>query len=77
MYDIETLTIDRLLNKKDLWRNVYQKLVLDPFLIGAIALSYPLYCYWWLMKKRGWKVYRSPNPNPMMGSAIVPFNFGK
>ena len=68
MYDIETLSIDRLLNKKDLWRNVYQKLVLDPFLIDAIALSYPLYCYWWLiMKKRGWKVYRSPNPNPMMG----------
>ena len=32
---------------------------------GAIALSYPPYCYWWLiMKKRGWKLYRSPNPNP-------------
>ena len=45
MYDIETLSIDRLLNKKDLWRNVYQRLVLDPFLIGAIALSYPLYSY--------------------------------
>ena len=32
---------------------------------GAIALSYPPhYCYWWLiMKKRGWKLYRSPNPN--------------
>ena len=45
MYDIETLSIDRLLNKKDLWRKVYQKLVLDPYLIDAIALSYPLYCY--------------------------------
>ena len=25
----------------------------------------PPYCYWWLiMKKHGWKLYRSPNPNP-------------
>ena len=33
--------------------------------LGAIALSYPPYCYWWLIiKKRGWKLYRSPNPNP-------------
>ena len=33
--------------------------------MGAIALSYPPYCYWWLiMKKRGWKLYPSPNPNP-------------
>ena len=34
---------------------------------GAIALSYPPppYCYWWLiMKKRGWKLHRSPNSNP-------------
>ena len=22
------------------------------------------YCYWWLMKKRGWKLYHSPDPNP-------------
>ena len=29
-------------------------------LFGTIA-----HCYWWLiMKKRGWKLYRSPNPNP-------------
>ena len=37
MYDIETLSIDRVLNKEDLWRNhaqnVHQKLVPDPFLI--------------------------------------------
>ena len=33
--------------------------------IGAIALSYPSFCYWWLItKKRGWKLCRSPNPNP-------------
>ena len=32
---------------------------------ATIALSYPLYCYWWLiMKKRSWMLYRSPNPNP-------------
>ena len=25
----------------------------------------PPYCYWWLiMKKRSWKLYRSPNPKP-------------
>ena len=25
----------------------------------------PPFCYWWLiMKKRGWKLYRSLNPNP-------------
>ena len=36
-----------------------------PAKIGAIALSYPPYCYWWLiMKKRSWKLCRSPNPNP-------------
>ena len=37
-----------------------------PLEISAIALSYPLpYCYWWLiMKKPGWKLFRSPNPNP-------------
>ena len=29
-------------------------------LFGTIA-----HCYWWLiMKKRGWKLYRSPNSNP-------------
>ena len=28
--------------------------------MGAIALSYPSYCYWWLiMKKRSWKLYCS------------------
>ena len=28
----------------------------------------PPFCYWWLiMKKRGWKLYRSPNTNPMGG----------
>ena len=32
---------------------------------GAIALSYPpLLVLMTLMKKRGWKLYRSPNPNP-------------
>ena len=38
------------------------------FMFGAIALSYPPpppFCFWWLiMKKRGWKLYRSPNPGP-------------
>ena len=37
----------------------------------------PPFCYWWLiMKKRGWKLYRSPNTNPMGGGeyerAIAP-----
>ena len=46
--------------KKNL-KNVYNYLGLD----GAIALPYPLYCYWWLiMNKRGWMLYRSPNPKP-------------
>ena len=37
-----------------------------PKIFGTIALSYPLpYCYWWLiMKNPGWKLFRSPNPNP-------------
>ena len=49
-----------------LWK-VFKKDVQIVTFIGAIALSYPPppYCYWWLiMKKRGWKLYRSPNPNP-------------
>ena len=38
----------------------------------------PLHCYWWLiMKKRGWKLYGSPNPNPRgYESAIALLIFG-
>ena len=33
------------------------------------------YCYWWLiMKKRGWKLYHSPNPNPWMGVGVQKCN---
>ena len=33
---------------------------------AIIALSYPpILLFWWLiMKKRSWKLFRSPNPNP-------------
>ena len=41
---------------------------------GAIALSFPPFCYWWLiMKKRGLTLYRITNPNPRaIESAIAP-----
>ena len=29
------------------------------------------FCYWWLiMKKHGWKLYHSPNPNPRGGTKV-------
>ena len=39
------------------------------YFFGAIALSYPPFCYWWLIMKKGsWNLYRSPNnPNPKGG----------
>ena len=41
-----------------------QKHWMAPWKYGTIALSYPPFCYWWLiMKKCGWKLYCSPNPN--------------
>ena len=50
-------------NNTDKWMEM--QAITHPKILGAIALSYPPYCYWWLiMKKRGWKLYRSPNPNP-------------
>ena len=35
------------------------------FVTSIFRFRTPPYCYWWLiMKKCGWKLYRSPNPNP-------------
>ena len=45
--------------------NVSVKSCFSSNMESLTTLSYPPYCYWWLvMKKRGWKLYRSPNPNP-------------
>ena len=42
--------------------------LLQLYACGILTLLHfctPYCCYWWLiMKKRGWKLYHSPNPNP-------------
>ena len=59
-YDIETLSIDRILNKKHFsWKhygeNVHQKLVPDPFLILVNDPKQPLHVRNYFKNKIFWK----------------------
>ena len=49
---------------KDLYNYLNQKVITAINTLGRYCTFVPPFCYWWfIMKKRGWKLYRSPNPN--------------
>ena len=71
---IKPLFIFLLSNNFCRWNFVY---LLQKFL-ALLHFRTPLYYYWWfIMKKQGWKLCRSPKPNPRgYESAIAPNFWG-